>query len=219
MALITELQVQKRNTNRFNLFVDNKFYGGVSTKTVADNNLYKGKTLTEEELDQLFGIELYNRLFDRAVNYLDKGMRSEFKLKSYIKELIFKKRGDWFAQEYQIDSEEVCSRIASRLTELGLINDLNYARFYVQERIRLKPRSRYAMISELLSKGISKEIAEQVCDELITDEYQLLKEAYYKKYKATPLTKDDSKKISFLQRKGFSWELISQLIDEYDKGE
>ncbi|HPQ79895.1 MAG TPA: RecX family transcriptional regulator, partial [Candidatus Dojkabacteria bacterium] len=75
-----------------------------------------------------------------------------------------------------------------------------------------KPRGKYIIVSELISKGINKDLAEQTVDELIKDEYDILKRVFQKKYGESKLLKEDRKKIDFLLRKGFDWDLIERLI-------
>ena len=65
----------------------------------------------------------------------------------------------------------------------------------------------------MISKGISKEIAEKKLEELVEDEYDILKRVYEKKYGESKITKEDRKKIDFLLRKGFNWDLIERLIN------
>ena len=63
-----------------------------------------------------------------------------------------------------------------------------------------------------MSKGVNKEIARKKVDELVEDEYEVLKRTYRKKFREENITIRDSKKIDFLKRKGFSWDLIEKLI-------
>jgi SOS response regulatory protein OraA/RecX len=54
----------------------------------------------------------------------------------------------------------------------------------------------------------------QKVEELIPDEYRMLVDVYEKKYHNEKISRRDSKKISFLLRKGFSWDLIDQFISD-----
>ena len=100
--------------------------------------------------------------------------------------------------------------IISNLKELELLDDRNYTQLFVESRIKNKPRGKYILVSELIRKGVDKNIAKEVCDELIEDEYDLLKRTYYKKDKTYNLDISDTKKIQYLQRKGFSYDLIKE---------
>ncbi|RKY64670.1 MAG: hypothetical protein DRP99_01665, partial [Candidatus Latescibacterota bacterium] len=56
--------------------------------------------------------------------------------------------------------EDVVGEVVGRLEELGLLDDREFARAWVEERLRLRPRWRRALKEELLRKGISEDVAE-----------------------------------------------------------
>lgn len=206
--VITDVQQQKRNSSRFNLYIDNKFCAGISANTLAKFNLYKDKEIVEEDLQKVLYEDLKQRFTDRAINNIARSPKTEFQIRRYLNELSYKKKGDWFDKE--IDFEEMFKNIISNLKELELLDDRNYAQLFVESRIKNKPRGKYILVSELIRKGVDKNIAKEVCDELIEDEYDLLKRTYYKKYKTYNLDISDTKKIQYLQRKGFSYDLIKE---------
>jgi regulatory protein len=207
-VIITDVQQQKRNTSRFNLYIDNKFYAGISANTLAKFSLYKDKEIDEKELQKVLYQDLKQRFTDRAINNIARSPKTEFQIRKYLNELSYKKKGDWFDKEIDIDFEEMFKNIISNLKELELLDDRNYAQLFIESRIKNKPRGKYILVSELISKGVDKNIAKEVCDELIEDEYDLLKRTYYKKYKTYNLDLGDTKRIQYLQRKGFSYDLI-----------
>ena len=49
---------------------------------------------------------------------------------------------------------------------------------------------------------------------MVDDEYDMLKRVYEKKYGIEKLGMKDRKKIDFLLRKGFNWDLIERYINE-----
>ncbi|MDD3474699.1 MAG: RecX family transcriptional regulator [Candidatus Dojkabacteria bacterium] len=208
--IITDVQQQKRNTSRFNLYIDNKFYAGISANTLAKFNLYKEKEIDEEELQKILYQDLKQRFTDRVINNIARSPKTEFQIRRYLNELSFKKKGDWFDKEIDIDSDNMFNEIVETLKELELLNDRTYAQLFVESRIKNKPRGKYVLISELISKGVDKNIAKEVCDELIEDEYDILKRTYYKKYKTYNLDLTDIKRVRYLQRKGFSYDLIKE---------
>ena len=122
----------------------------------------------------------------------------------------FKKKNTWFKEDINIDWDKFFDEIVSKLREYKYIDDESFARSFVQSRMRNKPRGRSVLIGELMAKGVSKEIAETVCGEEIVDELELLKSTFEKKYRGKNFDIKDSKMVSFLQRKGFSWDLIER---------
>jgi regulatory protein len=205
---ITKLEQQKKNISRFNLYIDDQFLAGISSNTLTKFNLYKDKSIDQKTLDNILYQEIKQRFLDRSVGYLARAPKTIFQLRKYLRDLQYKKKGKWFDENLDIDFEKIFDELIDRLEEMKLLDDRNYAEMFVTSRIRNKPRGKYVLISELISKGVDKEIAKEVCDELIEDEYDILKKTFYKKYKSYNLDLRDSKKIAYLQRKGFSYDLI-----------
>lgn len=208
--VITNVEQQKKNTSRFNLFIDNKFYAGISANTLAKFNLYKDKEIDDETLKNILYQDLKQRFTDRVINNIVRSPKTEFQVRRYLNELKYKKTDVWFDQNVEINFEEMFNEVVLELKELKLLDDRNYARLFIESRIKNKPRGKYVLISELMRKGVDKNIAMEVCDELIEDEYEILKMTYYKKYKTYRLDLTDTKKIQYLQRKGFSYDLIKE---------
>jgi regulatory protein len=217
-VIITKLEQQKKNSSRYNLYIDNEFFAGISSKTLTKYNLYKEKKIGKQTLDEILINELKQRFQQRAENYLTRAIKTEFQVRRYLNDLKYKKKGKWFDESVDVNFDNIFDQIVERLKELQYINDQKFAELFVESRIRNKPRGKYVLVSELLKKGIDKEVAQKVCDELIEDEYEILKNTYYKRYKEERLEYDDRKKIQYLQRKGFSYDLIKQFI-ENESGE
>ena len=215
---ITDILPQKNKKERFNLYIDGEFFCGISSLTLTRENLYAGLELKEERLNEILSLELENQIFQRVLNNISNNPKTEFQVRKYIKELFFKKKGNWFAKGIDVNEEKILGNVINRLKDYNFLDDESYARMFVESRIKNKPRGKIVLINELRTKGISKDIAEDVCSELVNDEFSLLKKIYTKKYGEEKLTIEDTKKIQYLQRKGFSWDLIQNLMTD-DTGE
>lgn len=215
---ISALSSQKKDSNRVSMFLDGEFACGLSLNSVAKYNLFVGKEIGRQEYEDILHTDLQERLFNRAINYLNRSIRSKSQIQTYLKSLLIKKKGKWFSildtdQEIKIVEEVLC-----KLEEYSYINDREYAEQFILSRIKNKPRGKRVLLSELISKGISKELAQEKLDELVKDEYVMLKQTYEKRFKDEILQKDDRKKIDFLLRKGFNWDLIERFINnEFEK--
>ena len=208
--IVSKIEYQKRDPNRVNLYIDGDFFCGISLDTLASENLYEGLDISEEVLDRLLQRDLKSRFLTRVSEYLSHSPKTEFQVYRYLKNLKFKKKNNWFKEDINIDWEKFFDEIVGKLREYKYIDDENFARSFVQSRMRNKPRGRSVLIGELMAKGVSKEIAETVCGEEIVDELELLKSTFEKKYRGKNFDIKDSKMVSFLQRKGFSWDLIER---------
>ncbi len=208
--IVSKIEYQKKDPNRVNLYIDGDFFCGISLDTLASENLYEGLDISEEVLDRLLQRDLKSRFLTRVSEYLSHSPKTEFQVYRYLKNLKFKKKNTWFKEDINIDWDKFFDEIVSKLREYKYIDDESFARSFVQSRMRNKPRGRSVLIGELMAKGVSKEIAETVCGEEIVDELELLKSTFEKKYRGKNFDIKDSKMVSFLQRKGFSWDLIER---------
>lgn len=211
--IVTSLEAQKKDTSRISLYIDGLFSCGISANTLAKYSLYVGKEIGQETLDELFESELESRFFERAASFLTKSPKTEKQVKQYLKKLEFEKRGKWFDSLPNEKFEQICNSVVSRLKEYSLLDDEIYAELFVTSRTKNRPRGKDILIMELISKGVGKEVAINVVNRLVNDEYSLLESVYRKKYKEEKIGKEDRKKIDFLRRKGFNWDLIEQFIN------
>ena len=208
--VITKIEYQKKDPERVNIYVDGEFFCGISLNVLAKENLYEGLTVDEQTLDRILKEDLESRFMNRAVEYLSHTAKTEFQVRKYLRDLKFKKKDIWFKEDVVLDWDNLFNQIIDSLKKYKYIDDEEFARSFVQSRLRVKPRGKSILISELLSKGVSKEIAQRVCDEEIKDEMDVLRDTFKKKYKEERFNIQNQKMVSYLLRKGFSWDLIEQ---------
>ena len=208
--VITKIEYQKKDPERVNIYVDGEFFCGISLNVLAQENLYEGLTIDEQTLDRILKEDLESRFMNRAVEYLSRTVKTEFQVRQYLKNLKFKKKGVWFNEDIQLDWDLLFEQIIDSLKKYKYIDDEEFAHAFVQSRLNVKPRGKSVLISELLSKGVSKEIAQRVCDEEITDELDVLRNAFRKRFKDEKFNIRNQKMVGYLLRKGFNWDLIEQ---------
>jgi regulatory protein len=213
---ITDLQSQKRDSSRVNVYIDEEFFCGASVDTIVKFQIYVGKIITQDEIDLFLRFELENKFLNRSLTYLSRSPKTESQIRQYLKNLAYKKKGSWYTDISIDELENIFEKIVSKLKTYKYLDDKIFAEMFVRDRVRMKPRGKQVLLMELISKGVDKEIATEVIDTLVIDEYEVLKKVYYKKYKDEKLMKEDRKKIDFLMRKGFNWDLIEKYIkDEF----
>lgn len=210
---ISKFDSQKRNPNRVNMYIDGSFFCGISLDVLAKFNLYVGKTLTDGDLESILKTDIEVQLFNRACSYLARCQRSRKEIERYLYRTILKKKTVWYSDMDTDLRDGIISNVVANLEKYGYIDDESYTEQYISSRLNGKPSGKTVLISELLTKGIPKDIVISKVDELVGDEYSLLKKTYEKKYHGEKISYNDSKKVAFLYRKGFSWDLIEQFIN------
>lgn len=203
--LITKIEDQKRNKDRVSVYIDDQFAFGIEKEIAIRYNVNEGISITKDFIDDVLFMEEEKKSFNYALRLLSYKQRSE-------KELFDKMVTKGF-------DPSVISKSIERMKELDLIDDKNYAKSLVLDRINFRKWGIKLIQLDLLKKGISKAIIEEVIENHsdAIDEYQIAydlakkKVASYKKYD----TKNKSQKLSmFLGRKGYNYDIISKVVRE-----
>jgi regulatory protein len=145
---ITSVEPQKNNPNRFNIFLDGEFAFGADEDLVVDKRLLKGKEIPEEDLPGLLEESELGKLMERMYGLFGRRQRSEKEVRDYLKQLSFKRK---LKGDGEI-TDEIASALVSKLVRKGLINDLEFAKSWVESRSKKKGIN--ALKSELFNKGM-----------------------------------------------------------------
>jgi regulatory protein len=97
-------------------------------------------------------------------------------------------------------------RVIDRLRHLGLVDDHDFARQWIEERVRKKGLPRATLIAELQAKGIERAVAEDAVTEAAIDEEALaiqLAGKLWRRVADKPLGKQATALAGMLARRGF----------------
>jgi regulatory protein len=103
----------------------------------------------------------------------------------------------------------------NRLKHLDLINDLEFAKWWVEQRLAFRPKSQRIMNYELRIKGIKPDIIKQVLGETEIDEEKIARELLEKKaykWKGIEPRLARQKMAQYLAGKGFNWDIIEKVV-------
>ncbi|MBU0976080.1 MAG: RecX family transcriptional regulator [Patescibacteria group bacterium] len=206
--VITNLKFT-RNGVRVNVYLDSVFAFSVSQKLISEYRLYQGKKLSKEKVKEIKGEDEFVRYYERVVGLLGRRPRSVGEVGEYLKRTFHKKE-----KEY---GENLTERILSELEKKNLLNDENFTRWWVEGRIQFKPRGRLLLRQELRQKKVSENLIQKVFAEFSLTEETEYKQALVlarKRKEILNLTekKDRDKLVSYLLRKGFSYEIIKKVL-------
>ncbi|HCW9115752.1 recombination regulator RecX, partial [Staphylococcus aureus] len=70
MPKITKIEVQKKNKERFNLFLDEQFEMGIDIDTLVKFNLKKGQQLEAADMAEIQKYDHYRIGLNKAIQYL-----------------------------------------------------------------------------------------------------------------------------------------------------
>lgn len=152
-------------------------------------------------------MEEFDKFYNKALKFLSYRPRSE---KEIVDKLRTKKA-----------PEEIIDKVIKKLKEYKFLDDDEFARVWIQSRVRSGPRSWKTILFELKKKGVSDEIAQvqisnfknQTPDEEMA---KILLEKRIHRLKNKNLSKEKKyqKLGMFLASKGFDWGTIKKSIDE-----
>jgi regulatory protein len=117
------------------------------------------------------------------------------------------------AEKYTITPDEIQATL-ELLKDQGYLNDIEFIKSFVNSRNLLKPKSKRVLEMELRKLGVSQVDLDAFFLESPTDEAALAEKALKKKMKSLLLISDEKKRfikaISFLQRRGFPYDIARQ---------
>lgn len=201
MPVITAIKPQKKR-RRFNVYLDGKFGFALSAGTLVKSGLATDQNLSQDEVKKLKDQNTETKFYDRTLRFLSYRPRSEKEIKDYL-------------QRKKCQPKTI-TRIIKKLKKLDLINDQSFARWWIEQRIQLRPKGKQALRFELWQKGVEKEIVE-ACLFSDKEESSLAKKVAQKKKKSYHHLKPlefRQKMTAFLARRGFSWRIIKKTLEE-----
>lgn len=197
--VITDIQAQKRNRNRVNIFLDGQY--AFSLDRMAAAWLTVGRRLNVEEVSRLQEKDEFQTALNRALHYLSYRARSNQEMQTYLRQKGF--------------DTGLIDRVIARLIEERLIDDLDFAQAWLDNRERFRPRSQSLMRLELRQKGVAEPEIEQAMQTAALDDFALAMKAGKKlsrRYQLLDKPEYDRKLAAALQRRGFSYAVVRECL-------
>lgn len=202
---ITDIQVQKKYPSRRSIFLDGRFFCGVSEDVAVKFHLERGMEIDEDRLKEL----LYEEEFSKAKSYVYRILARRM----YTTREIH----DKLVQREYVD--KIIEDVIAILERYGYLNDRTYAQEWIESRMRSKPKGKIALKRELERKGIDKLIIEdalsQAFDQSKEAEMALdLARRKVRSYNADDPVAAKRKLQSFLIRRGFDFGTVKDVIEQ-----
>jgi len=196
---ITALHVQKRNKNRVSVYLDGQFAFGLAAVKAAC--LRVGQVLEDDDIARLCKQDEAERAYERALNFLSYRPRSEAEVRRNLRRKNVE--------------DEVAEVVVERLTRVGLLDDREFARYWIDNRLQFKPRGARALRHELRQKGVPSSIID---DALVgfDEEAAARKAAEARVRRLAHLDPDDFRRrlSAYLARRGFFYSVIAPIVED-----
>jgi len=195
---ITGLQVQKRNNQRLNIYLDGEYAFGLSRYVAAW--LQVGQELTEEKITALLADDAVEAAYQKSIKFIGYRMRTTSEVDKHLT-----KKGI---------EQQVIRQVIERLNEKGLLNDEGFAKMWIENRSEFRPRSQRLLVLELRRKGIDSETIQNVIERTPPEDElaYLAAKKRIRRYEHLEWQDFQRKLGSHLARRGFSYSTIKPVV-------
>ena len=191
MPFVTDIRKQKRNDTRYSIYVGDKYTFSLSDLELSNSGLRVGAELSSDMLNELISSSVESKAYNAAITQLSYRRRSTKEITDYLQRKDF--------------SAETIKSVVEKLSEISMINDMDFAKAWVADRQLLRPRSKKVLMLELMKKGISRDdYAEALNGVSAESQAKTLDDLIEKKLNSTQY-KDKNKLIAYLARSGYSY--------------
>ncbi len=114
--------------------------------------------------------------------------------------------------------EDCAAAVLAEFCEAGLLCDRDYAYMYISDGVNVKCKGLYRLTRELMQKGVSKSVINEVAPEFEEDCYNSLLEFVRVHFSGADISdwKEKEKIKAKLLRRGYSYGEIRRCFDEID---
>ncbi|WP_055071158.1 recombination regulator RecX [Clostridium massiliamazoniense] len=202
MNKITNIETQKRNEERVNIYIDNEFAFACYKEIVYKECLKKDMEVELERLRKIIEEEEFLKCKNSALRIVEKTYKTE---KEMIDKLLQK--------GYE---GIIIEKTIAFLKEYNFLNDEKYSLMYARDKSKIQGKNKIKY--SLMKKGIDKDtientlesmdnsVEEETAYNLAIKKYRILSKKENDKYKL------NQKLIRFLLGKGYDYGLIKSVI-------
>ncbi len=205
---ITSIEQQKKDKHRYNFYVDGEYLFALYDDSILKYGLRKGDVLTPEKIREMKEYDEYNYGKKVAYNYLSYRQRSRKEIERKMKSKKV--------------SAKVIDKVIKWLEELNYLNDEEFAKQLIENKIERRPIGRRMLEQKLFQSGIDRELRERSLKENYSEEKELEKaEELLKKYVKKVKYKDEfdrrNKCFKYIVSRGFGYSIAEEVINKHLK--
>lgn len=196
------LTAQQGKGQKIHILLDGEYRLTTNQEFWLTCGLFSGMEIDEASFETFAALVEENKAKQKALRLLEMRDHCERELASKLV------RGGF--------SREAAQAAATRMVELGLVNDEAYAHSLADELFRRKGFSPARIEQELVSRGVARDTAYEAAHEIEGDPARLdtlLETKYVGSYKGTE--KDRRRVANALQRLGYSFADIRRAMEEH----
>lgn len=198
-------KIQKLKNNRYKIVLENQEIINTYDDVILNNNLLFKKNIDSKMLNEINNQTLYYDCYNRTIKFIEKKLRSEKEVNEYLEKII-------------PENFEYKDRIINKLKKINLINDENYVKAYISDRMLLSTDGPNKIKQELTKYYIDENIIEENISKIEENKvYEKCKKIIDKKIKSNSKYSNyilSQKIMSDLLNKGYELEMIKQILNQ-----
>ncbi len=204
MAKITKLEVQKRNKERVNVFLDEDYAFSISAELIYKEGIKVKDIVDSEKLKVLANKDAIIKCREAAIKSIERNLKTE----KQVRDKLNLKGYD----------EEAITKAIDFLKEYNFLDDKDYANKFVKDKLRCQGSNKIRY--SLMQKGVSKDVIEEELSGIDKEnEKENALVLAQKKVNNLRKTESDIYKISnklyrFLLSKGYGYDIIKDVVKE-----
>ncbi|HOT21255.1 MAG TPA: RecX family transcriptional regulator [Sedimentibacter sp.] len=202
MKKITKIEYQKKNKERFNIYIDDEYGFAVDISILIKYSLKKGMELDDALIDEILLSEEEISVYNYGISVLSRYFKSEYELRLKMKNKGF--------------NPQLIDNAISILKEHKYLDDERYCEMFINDKINISKHGVRKIKEALYYKGIDKEIIEEkikcISAESEEERALLLGEKKLLNIKENDNRKKMSKLSNYLLGKGFEYETVNRAL-------
>ena len=198
--IVTKVELVSKN--RYKVEVDGEFAFVLYRRELSHYQIREECEVSEESFEQIKKEVIIKRAKLRAMHLLNDMDRTESQLRTKLRQSCY--------------TEDVVEAALAYVKSFGYIDDLDYAKRYIQNRQNQK--SKRELYAQLVGKGIERELIELAMEECYTgedDEIEAIRQLAAKRNSPSrdATREEQQKQTAYFMRKGFSYENIRRALE------
>ena len=195
------VKFKKMTKGRYKLELDSMEEFVIYEDIIFKYELLLKKEISIDKLEHILDDNKYYEAYNLALSYIEYKLRSRKEIYNYLDK-----------KEYP---HKLIEQVCDDIEKIGYINDYNYAKAFIADKINFTNHGPYKIKNELISNGIDEEVINECLNSIDEEVYRekIIKLIEKKKKSNTkPMSIFKPKLIEYLYTLGYSKDLINECL-------
>jgi len=196
----------KKTKDKYQLFMDNGEVVDTFEDVIINNNLLYNKDVDMEKYNKISKDNEFQQYYNDCLKYIKSRLRSQKEIEEFLKRKKV--------------SDNLINDVVSRLIKDRFIDDENYCRCFIHDKMSFSTQGEYRIINDLKKAGIDEDIIYRNYDlfnkEILQEKIDKLIDKYLKSNKNKTGNILKNKIYVNLMNQGFSKEMILTSLNKYN---